>query len=137
MSLRVAALDTSERPIVELHDIACGYEGRPVLERLALSLYPGQFAGIVGPSGSGKTTVLRAILGQAQHRAQHGSLAGAARPDDPGELAGIDRQRQPLQHRPAVVAAGDVVKLDEGSLRGVQTRGPGRRSHCHRSDSYC
>src|SRR6478735_5181328 len=66
MSLRVAVLDTSERPIVELDDIACGYEGRPVLERLALSLYPGQFAGIVGPSGSGKTTVLRVVLGMAE-----------------------------------------------------------------------
>jgi zinc/manganese transport system ATP-binding protein/zinc transport system ATP-binding protein len=69
MSLRTAALadrlDSSERPLVELDDIACGYDGRPVLERLALALYPGQFAGIVGPSGSGKTTVLRAILGLA------------------------------------------------------------------------
>src|SRR5215211_1743420 len=65
MSARVADLARTERPVVELDDIACGYEGRPVLERLSLSLYPGQFAGIVGPSGSGKTTVLRAILGMA------------------------------------------------------------------------
>jgi len=57
----------SERPLVELDDVACGYEGHAVvLERISLSLYPGQFAGIVGPSGSGKTTVLRAMLGMAQ-----------------------------------------------------------------------
>jgi len=70
MTVRTAPLtsrlDTSERPLVELDDIACGYDGRAVLERLALSLYPGQFAGIVGPSGSGKTTVLRAVLGLAE-----------------------------------------------------------------------
>src|ERR1044071_7752250 len=65
MSVRVAELNTQDRPIGELDDIACGYEGRPVLERLTLSVNPGQFAGIVGPSGSGKTTVLRAILGRA------------------------------------------------------------------------
>src|SRR5215217_5194977 len=66
MSARVAERTHTDRPVVEFDDIACGYEGRPVLERLALSLYPGQFAGIVGPSGSGKTTVLRAILGMAE-----------------------------------------------------------------------
>ena len=57
---------TSEQALVELDDLACGYEGNPVLERISLSLYPGQFAGIVGPSGSGKTTVLRAMLGMAE-----------------------------------------------------------------------
>src|SRR4029434_4358261 len=74
-----APLDTSERPIVELDDVACGYEGRPVLERLALSLHPGQFAGIVGPSGSGKTTVLRAILGMAE--LYHGAVRFRTTPE--------------------------------------------------------
>jgi zinc/manganese transport system ATP-binding protein len=60
-----AVLDRVDRALVELDDVACGYDGRPVLERLTLSVNPGQFAGIVGPSGSGKTTVLRAILGRA------------------------------------------------------------------------
>lgn len=59
-------------PLVEIDDLACGYGGRPVLERLALRLDRGQFAGIVGPSGSGKTTVLRAILGQAE--VYHGAV---------------------------------------------------------------
>jgi len=60
------ASTASEQALVELDDLACGYEGKPVLERISLSLYPGQFAGIVGPSGSGKTTVLRAMLGMAE-----------------------------------------------------------------------
>jgi zinc/manganese transport system ATP-binding protein len=60
------------RPLVELDDLACGYDGRAVLDRIALALQPGQFAGIVGPSGSGKTTVLRAILGMAE--VYHGAV---------------------------------------------------------------
>ena len=56
----------TEQPLIELDDLACGYDGRPVLERISLRLYRGQFAGIVGPSGAGKTTLLRAILGQAE-----------------------------------------------------------------------
>jgi len=59
-------MSSSEQPLVELDDLACGYDGNPVLERISLNLYPGQFAGIVGPSGSGKTTVLRAMLGMAE-----------------------------------------------------------------------
>jgi len=54
-----------EAPLVELDDLACGYDDRPVLDRISLRLAAGQFAGIVGPGGSCKTTVLRAILGQA------------------------------------------------------------------------
>ena len=72
MSTLAVSSPDAERPIVELDDLACGYDGRSVLERLALSLYPGQFAGIVGPSGSGKTTVLRAILGMAE--TYHGAI---------------------------------------------------------------
>ena len=61
-----AAVRETEQSRVELDDLACGYDGRPILERISLRLYRGQFAGIVGPSGSGKTTLLRAILGQVE-----------------------------------------------------------------------
>jgi zinc/manganese transport system ATP-binding protein len=50
-------------PAVELHNVTCAYNGRPVLEDVSLVLQPGAFVGIVGPSGAGKTTLLRAILG--------------------------------------------------------------------------
>ena len=62
----------TEAALVALDDLACGYDGRAVLDHISLQLEPGQFAGIVGPSGSGKTTVLRAILGQAD--IYHGSV---------------------------------------------------------------
>ena len=60
------ASDSGDQALIQLDDLACGYEGSPVLERISLSLYRGQFAGIVGPSGSGKTTLLRAMLGMAE-----------------------------------------------------------------------
>jgi zinc/manganese transport system ATP-binding protein len=69
----------ADRPIVELEDLACGYDGRPVLERIALRIRAGQFAGIVGPSGSGKTTLLKAMLGLAE--VYHGHVRFPARGD--------------------------------------------------------
>ena len=64
MILTDAPAAVPEASLVVLDDLACGYDGRAVLDHISLQIGVGQFAGIVGPSGSGKTTVLRAILGQ-------------------------------------------------------------------------
>jgi zinc/manganese transport system ATP-binding protein/zinc transport system ATP-binding protein len=49
--------------LLEIKNLACGYQTQPVFTRVNLSLYPGQLSGLVGPSGSGKSTLLKAILG--------------------------------------------------------------------------
>ena len=51
------------RPFVELEDVDFDYGAGPVLERINLTVEPGDFLGIIGPNGSGKTTLLRIILG--------------------------------------------------------------------------
>lgn len=50
-------------PILEVKNLACGYQTQPVVAQVNLSLYPGQLSGLVGPSGSGKSTLIKAILG--------------------------------------------------------------------------
>jgi zinc transport system ATP-binding protein len=40
-----------------------GYEREPVLEDVNLSVYEGDFVGLIGPNGGGKTTLLRVLLG--------------------------------------------------------------------------
>jgi len=52
-----------DRPLVQFAGVTCGYDGRPVLRDIDLSIREGAFVGIVGPSGAGKTTLLRAIVG--------------------------------------------------------------------------
>lgn len=53
-------------PLVQFTQVDAGYQRSPVLERVTLSIMPGDFVGVVGPSGSGKTTLLRAMLGAAE-----------------------------------------------------------------------
>jgi len=53
-------------PIVAFRNVSLGYQGRPVLSDVSLTIAPGEFAGIVGPSGSGKTSLLRAMLGAVE-----------------------------------------------------------------------
>ena len=50
-------------PLVELRDVACGYEEHQIFSGVNLRLEPGRFAGLVGPSGTGKTTLLKLLLG--------------------------------------------------------------------------
>ena len=46
------------RGCIEFHDVAFRYGTRPVVERLNLTIEPGEMIGLVGPSGSGKTTLV-------------------------------------------------------------------------------
>lgn len=48
---------------LELHGINKRMDGRPVLERLDLSIPRGEYLIVAGPSGSGKTTLLRIVAG--------------------------------------------------------------------------
>src|SRR5262249_20699442 len=56
-------LDGPVRPFVELDDVEFSCGARRVLERINLTVDPGDFLGIIGPNGSGKTTLLRIMLG--------------------------------------------------------------------------
>jgi len=49
-----------------LQDVWAGYNGRPVLEGINLSVKEQDFVGIIGPNGGGKTTLLKVMLGLMQ-----------------------------------------------------------------------
>ncbi|WP_438358051.1 metal ABC transporter ATP-binding protein [Brevibacillus dissolubilis] len=51
-------------PVVNLTSVGFRYDdGKTVLEDIGLSLYKGDFLGIVGPNGSGKSTLMKVVLG--------------------------------------------------------------------------
>lgn len=49
--------------VLELNNLACGYDGHPIVEDLSLHLRAGDIGCLLGPSGCGKTTTLRSIAG--------------------------------------------------------------------------
>jgi ABC-type nitrate/sulfonate/bicarbonate transport system ATPase subunit len=57
----------SQSAVIDIRDVSKQYtvknEVLPVLERLSLTIHPGEFLSIVGASGCGKSTLLRLLVG--------------------------------------------------------------------------
>ncbi len=56
-----AGIEKADTLDIEVSDITFGYEERPILDGVSLSIPAGTSCAIVGPSGSGKTTLARLI----------------------------------------------------------------------------
>jgi ABC-type Mn2+/Zn2+ transport system ATPase subunit len=50
-------------PFIQLDNLAIGYDSRPVLSDISLSIPRGSFTAILGANGSGKSTLLKTLLG--------------------------------------------------------------------------
>jgi hypothetical protein len=54
---------TEPREVIAIRHMWAGYGSEEVLEDVNLSVYEGDFVGLIGPNGGGKTTLLRVLLG--------------------------------------------------------------------------
>ena len=53
-----------DRPIFEVNDISKSFDGRPILKKLSLKVFPGECVGVLGPNGCGKTTLFSMCIGE-------------------------------------------------------------------------
>jgi len=40
------------------------FDGRPILKKLSMKVFPGECVGVLGPNGSGKTTLFSMCIGE-------------------------------------------------------------------------
>ena len=52
------------KPIFEIKNVSKSFDGRPILKKLSLKVYPGECVGILGPNGCGKTTLFSICIGE-------------------------------------------------------------------------
>ena len=53
-----------DKPVFQIKDISKSYNGRPILKKISMELYPGECVGLLGPNGSGKSTLYSTIIGE-------------------------------------------------------------------------
>ena len=53
-----------DKPIFEVKDASKSFNGRPILKKLSLKVFPGECVGILGPNGCGKTTLFSMCIGE-------------------------------------------------------------------------
>jgi peptide/nickel transport system ATP-binding protein len=66
----------TETQLLDVSSVSVSYGGRTVLDRLSLTVRPGEVVGLVGESGCGKTTLAWSVLGLLP---RHARLSGAVR----------------------------------------------------------
>lgn len=70
------SIRVSKGNLVEVDDVTFGYDQRPVLRHISLSIPTGQVVAIMGLSGCGKTTLLRLIGGSVRPQQGRVRVAG-------------------------------------------------------------
>ena len=69
----------STAAVIETHDLTRRYGPHVLaLDRVSLSLRPGEVYGLIGPNGAGKTTFLRLVLGLIKPTEGRSTVLGAA-----------------------------------------------------------
>ena len=53
-----------DKPIFEVKDLSKSFNGRPILKKLSIKVFPGECVGILGPNGCGKTTLFSICVGE-------------------------------------------------------------------------
>ena len=60
------------KPVLQVKSFSKSFDGRPILKKINLDLFPGEIVGLIGPNGSGKSTLYGAIIGQ--YKIDNGSI---------------------------------------------------------------
>lgn len=62
--------------MIELDALCVAYGERRAVDRVCLTVAPGEFVGLLGPNGAGKTSLLRALCGLVEPSAGAATVAG-------------------------------------------------------------
>ncbi len=52
------------KPALQVKGVSKSFDGRPILKKINMDLFPSEIVGLVGPNGSGKSTLYGTIIGQ-------------------------------------------------------------------------
>jgi ABC-type Mn2+/Zn2+ transport system ATPase subunit len=100
--------------------LGVGYDGRPVVSDLSLSVQPGQMLAVLGTNGSGKSTLVKTAAGLLEPVAGAIEVLGQRPGAAPARVAYLG-QVQPIGHV-LPLRARDVVAMGRFAARGLTRR---------------
>lgn len=62
----ISASEKLPSPLISLDQVTIGYTGLPLLQKINLSLHPGDRLGILGPNGAGKSTLIKLLANEIE-----------------------------------------------------------------------
>lgn len=106
-----------KEPLLQLDNIAVGYNGRPLYSCVSDSVESGSLVAFLGENGAGKSTLLRCMAGRMKPLAGDVKIAGA-------DIAGLSRREMALTV--SIVASGNTLA---GALTVTELVSLGRQPH--------
>ncbi len=103
--------------VVEVNDLAKGFDDRELFEELTFSLPPNGIVGVIGPNGVGKTTLFKMIVGEEQPD------SGTIRIADTVQIAYIDQSRSRIDPDKNV---WEAISDGESSVKAGRAEIPSR-----------
>jgi ATP-binding cassette, subfamily F, member 3 len=121
-----ATAHRSGSTVLNVRDLAVGYDGRALASGISFILQPGERLGITGPNGAGKTTLLRTLIGHLHAVAGNIDWAANVRLGYyDQELSSLDSESTPLEILGSTSPAGSgraAAPKSEGELRNFLAR---------------
>ena len=113
-----------DKPVFQVKNINKSYDGRPILKKISMDLFPGECVGLLGPNGSGKSTLYSTIIGEIYPDAGKIILNGKEIQDKPIHLraeAGIgylSQQRSVFD----ISVYDNLLGICQISIKGVENQ---------------
>ena len=65
-SFSIPAPEKNPSPLLSLHNISAGYDGKAIVEDVTFAMTPGDRVGLIGPNGAGKSTLIKLLAGETK-----------------------------------------------------------------------
>ena len=111
-----------DKPIFEVQNVSKSFDGRPILKKLSLKVYPGECVGVLGPNGCCKTTLFSMCIGEQNIEAGKIFLNGKPIEETPIHL----RSKEGLGYLPQqrsvfnISVYENILGIAQISIKGIE-----------------